>query len=355
MSRILLAKRIPILSILLMSGLISATALASRQSGTGKPWASSLVSEKPTARVIVDEHLGGHSGKLKTVIANTSSPLAGIEVKGSCESLRWLGLQGQEIEEVYCDDGPLLAPSRAGAWALYETAGPPRIELLSRDRMAGGSIEGRLAPVNVAPKVLALRPRAEKADGLLEGYRIGTYPRRPARYGPQYEPPEGFIEVSEDTLNLPLSRSFSLGEFLTKDQHEVWPKFLALDMRLIDKLELVIEELREMGHDATSLFVMSGYRTPHYNGDGSGGRSRLSRHIYGDAADVWLDETGDGRMDDLNGDGRSSIEDARVLAAAASRVQDRYPDLVGGIGVYGPRGARGPFVHIDLRGRRARW
>ncbi|MFW5878993.1 MAG: D-Ala-D-Ala carboxypeptidase family metallohydrolase, partial [Myxococcota bacterium] len=200
-----------------------------------------------------------------------------------------------------------------------------------------------------------LSPAAEKTHGVLDGYRIGTYPPRPRNYGPSYEPPAGYIQVGEQSRHLPISQSFRLGEFLTKNQHERWPKYQVLDMRLIDKLELVIEELREMGYEADHLFIMSGYRTPEYNGAGVGGRARYSRHIYGDAADVWLDSTGDGRMDDLNGDGRSDIRDARVLAEAVDRVERQYPDLVGGVGVYGPKEPRGPFVHIDIRGRRARW
>ena len=60
---------------------------------------------------------------------------------------------------------------------------------------------------------------------------------------------------------------------------------------------------------------MSGFRTPQYNvaGGNTGGRAGLSRHMYGDAADVFIDNDGDGVMDDLNRDGRSSIEDARVI------------------------------------------
>jgi hypothetical protein len=77
--------------------------------------------------------------------------------------------------------------------------------------------------------------------------------------------------------------------------------------------------------------------------------------MYGDAMDVAIDNDGDGLMDDLNGDGRVTVKDARVLAAAADRVEKAYPDLVGGIGIYAPTGAHHGFVHIDTRGYRARW
>ena len=52
--------------------------------------------------------------------------------------------------------------------------------------------------------------------------------------------------------------------------------------------------------------VMSGFRTPRYNhsGGNTAGRANLSRHMYGDAADVFVDNDRNGSMDDINGDGR---------------------------------------------------
>ena len=58
---------------------------------------------------------------------------------------------------------------------------------------------------------------------------------------------------------------------------------------------------------------------------------------------------------DLNGDGRIDARDAAVLAEAAERVEQAHPELVGGVGIYRGNGAHGPFVHIDTRGKRARW
>ena len=40
---------------------------------------------------------------------------------------------------------------------------------------------------------------------------------------------------------------------------------------------------------------------------------------------------------------------------AVERVERRYPDLIGGAGVYPDNGAHGPFIHIDARGYRSRW
>jgi hypothetical protein len=50
--------------------------------------------------------------------------------------------------------------------------------------------------------------------------------------------------------------------------------------------------------------------------------------MYGDAMDIYIDNDGDGRMDDLDGNGRVDFADAEVLAAAADRVEKKYPTFV---------------------------
>lgn len=152
-----------------------------------------------------------------------------------------------------------------------------------------------------------------------------------------------------------ISEHFRLRDFLTKGQVGIWPKYLVLRDELVDKLELVIQDLNSNGILVRRLSVMSGFRTPAYNGPGGEGRSGLSRHMYGDAADVFVDNDGDGRMDDLNRDGRVDHRDARVILEAVDRVERRHPALAGGVGVYRANSAHGPFAHVDVRGWRARW
>jgi uncharacterized protein YcbK (DUF882 family) len=202
-----------------------------------------------------------------------------------------------------------------------------------------------------------LIPFAEKQNGRVGLYRVGRWPGevRPPR-SDAYRVPAGFIEVTEDEQAVAVSTNFTLGQFLTKDQRTVWPKILVLDERLIDKLELVISELRISGYRADGLSVLSGFRTPQYNARGlNSGRSPDSRHQYGDAADVFVDADGDGRMDDLNHDGRVDVQDAVVFARIVERVEAKEPSLVGGIGTYRATPSHGPFVHVDARGQRARW
>ena len=53
---------------------------------------------------------------------------------------------------------------------------------------------------------------------------------------------------------------------------------------LVDKLELIIDDLAAHGHPDAHLVIMSGFRTPEYNArgiGGRGGRARDSRHQFG--------------------------------------------------------------------------
>jgi hypothetical protein len=204
---------------------------------------------------------------------------------------------------------------------------------------------------------ITLRPFSDKVKGRVGGYRMGYWPfeRRRVR-SEAYAGLDGFIEVTRENQDTQLSEHFRLRDFLTKDQRDVWPKYLVLDTKLIDKLELVIDDLVSRGYDVRQVSVMSGFRTPQYNRRGVGrGRADASRHQYGDAADVFVDNDRNGRMDDLNRDGRVDTRDARILLDAVDRVEAKYPGLVGGAGVYAATRAHGPFAHIDARGKRARW
>jgi hypothetical protein len=203
-----------------------------------------------------------------------------------------------------------------------------------------------------------LVPFDEKEKGRVGSYRMGLWPgeRRAPRSG-AYVNPDGFIEVTPETEETPVSEHFRLKDFLTHDQRPVWPKYLVLSEALVDKLELTITALQRRGIHAERLAILSGFRTPQYNAKGvrRGGRARDSRHQFGDAADVFVDSNGDGRMDDLNRDGRVNSRDARLLAQAVESVERENADLVGGLAIYPATRAHGPFVHVDVRGVKARW
>ncbi|HEX6096741.1 MAG TPA: hypothetical protein VF432_10495 [Thermoanaerobaculia bacterium] len=207
--------------------------------------------------------------------------------------------------------------------------------------------------------VVTLVPRSQKRAGKVGTYQLGSWPfesggtPRTARYAA----PEGFIQVTPANQDFQVSEHFRLRQFLTKDQTKVWPKYLVLDPLLIDKLELTIQELQKEGVRVEHVHVMSGFRTPRYNSGGgnTSGRANLSRHMYGDGSDVYVDNNRDGYPDDITGDGRVTTADAEKFGRAAERVEKRYRSLIGGIGIYPACCGHGPFTHVDVRGVRARW
>ncbi|UTA47865.1 D-Ala-D-Ala carboxypeptidase family metallohydrolase [Simiduia sp. 21SJ11W-1] len=203
-------------------------------------------------------------------------------------------------------------------------------------------------------QIFVLEPATHIKQGKLNGYRIGEYP--PARHGlKSYAAPTGYIEVQSSMLQLPVSPHFTLGQFLCK-QASGYPKYLVLRPRLLQKLELLLQDLNQEGIATDGLVVMSGYRTPFYNR--SIGNVSASRHLYGGAADVYVDVLPkNGVMDDLNGDGKVNLADATYLYERADKLVKNTgrQDLVGGVGRYGANSAHGPFVHVDVRGEAARW
>jgi hypothetical protein len=75
----------------------------------------------------------------------------------------------------------------------------------------------------------------------------------------------------------------------------------------------VPEAVHRTGIRTDSLAIMSGYRTPWYN-RAIGNWPKSSRHVYGGAADIFIDvNPRDGQMDDLNHDGKINKNDADYL------------------------------------------
>lgn len=229
-------------------------------------------------------------------------------------------------------------------WSAPRGAGLRRIHLVGP--------EGR---DTLSVHAFVMVPFDSLRDGSLNGYQVGDYPEE--RYGgmDRYRRPRGFVEVTAENRGALVSPRFRLGQFLCK-QAGGWPKYVVLQERLLWKLEAAADELDRRGLDGGGLVVMSGYRTPAYNR--AIGQSRYSRHMYGDAADVFVDRSPrDGRMDDLDGDGRATVADADVLHRIVDALSRRSPTnrWVGGLGKYPANAAHGPFVHVDARGYRARW
>jgi hypothetical protein len=276
--------------------------------------------------------LRGKSGKLQAVFRTPGEDLGAEEADP-----HYAGIVDESGHEVVEQD---VAPSQPG---IYKLA----VELDKARR-----------PVSDL-QLVTLVPFAEKKKERIGLYYLGSWPYESGGKprSSAYANPSGFIEVTRQNKDTPVSEHFALGQFLTKDQFDVWPKYLLLDENLLDKLELTVQELKAEGVRVDHVHVMSGFRTPRYNksGGNTGGRANLSRHMYGDAADVYVDNNRDGQPDDITGDGRVDTADAEKFAQAAEKVEARQPALVGGVGIYKACCGHGPFTHVDTRGYRARW
>ena len=207
-------------------------------------------------RALVQD-LHGQSGKLKAVIRAPNADLA--EEADPTLSATFQGPSGQEIAR-----SKLAAPPDPGIYKLAVQLGK-----MSR-------------PVEDL-RIITMVPFSQKKDERIGLYYLGRWPYENGGKprAAAYANPRGFIEVTRENRSTPVSEHFALGDFLTKDQHDVWPKYLLLEPKLLDKLELTVQELQGEGHRVDHVFVMSGFRTPRYNkgGGNPGGRANLSRHM----------------------------------------------------------------------------
>ena len=203
--------------------------------------------------------------------------------------------------------------------------------------------------------IFVLVPFKQVKKGYLNGYRIGQYPTEIFKQLPVYKPPKGFIEITTDNQDLLLSPHFRLNQFLCKQQSG-YPKYIVLREILLLKLELVLQKVNEHDIPCETFHIMSGYRTPFYNH--AIGNVKYSRHQWGDAVDIFIDENpADDMIDDLNKDGVHNWKDAAIIYDIIDGMYGKkfYEKFVGGLGRYRKTPNHGPFVHLDARGYRARW
>jgi hypothetical protein len=217
-------------------------------------------------------------------------------------------------------------------------------------------VEGPKKKEPIDLHVFVMVPASAAQGGVLNGYQIGQYPARALNGNPIYSPPAGFIEVTPKNENTRLSPHFLLKQFVCKQgAPNDFPKYVVLHERLIQKLEAVLHQVNAIGFDVKTLHVMSGYRTPYYNH--TLGDVPYSLHQWGRAADVFVDKDDRGVMDDLNGDGHVDIQDSKYLYDMVERLLARpgLQTLQGGMGFYAATSGHPPFVHLDVRGTKARW
>ena len=209
---------------------------------------------------------------------------------------------------------------------------------------------------------------------------IGTYPTA-SKNKKFYTRPAYWYKVTETNENLRISPHFRIGDFdlhfpyTTPQSPELnqYPQYVAINPKLVVKLESIMDGLKEKGVEVETLGILAGYRSPGYNHwkkqqGGVGGKytKGLSSHMYGAAADFYVDRDGDGVMDDMNGDGKIDQTDAfwirdEIVDAIDCQALGDNSGLAGGCGTYGEhdvpdRSPQTPNLHVDVRGfEYARW
>lgn len=254
--------------------------------------------------------------------------------------------EGKSREYVFEAPAGIISQKEGNKWKFQS---PPKKGLYKAriyDRQSGDSL---------TIHIFVMIPFSGFKGEYLNGYRIGAYPAIPWKKLPIYKPPHGVIEVTEENQETFLTPHFQLKQFLCK-QESGYPKYVVLREPLLLKLELILERVNEKGFKAETFNILSGYRTPYYNK--VIGNVKYSRHQYGGAADIFIDEDPkDDLMDDINKDGRIDYRDAAILYDIIDEMYGKpwYVTFVGGLGLYRKTPAHGPFVHVDVRGFHARW
>ena len=275
----------------------------------------------------------GSSGEVKLAFSMPAQQISyPLDVHGDPTGLLYAWVRNGETVPVTAPKplagAKVSAPVKAGFYHLT---------LIKGDRQR--PVEGLTLAVLV--------PFEEKEGAMLHGYRIGTYLAE--RVTGKTPPPQGFLEINTADLEIPITKHLHVGDFLNHDQQGVWPSYAAVNPKLLDKLELVIQEIaRWHGERALvnlDIDVHSGFRAPEHNRT-IRRAARDSQHQYGDAADVAIDADGDGKI---------TATDSRMVGLAVEIVELKHPELVGGMGLYTSGHASTNYVHIDVRGRRARW
>ena len=242
-------------------------------------------------------------------------------------------------------DGGALARTGPREWAWTAPAEPG----LSRILVTAASGE------TITLHVFTLVPFDHSTDAI-GGYAIGDYQDTPMGGNPAYDEPPGFVRVTPENRDTPVSPHFTLGQFLAK-QESGWPKYLALSGPLLLKLERVLYAVNAAGVPARGAHRH--VRVP------DAGLQRVDREHDGlQPPPLRRRRRRLRRRGRRRRDGPTSTATATSPSPTPSGSRPSWrgwptgrgtPPLVGGLGVYSPAPHRGPFVHVDTRGEPVRW
>ena len=261
------------------------------------------------------------------------------------------------------------APLQPGNYLIELQINREEICLKTTDGQETVLGSGRQSNSTTRFMMLVQYPYDRDGDGQLAGSPVGIYPNEDAENASTYvamrrdlyRPPEWFVKLTPEVADLHVSQHFRLKDFAPDADLEKGPAFIVLSFRLIERLESLIMELKASGHEVETLKIARGFLTPNQqlqlNRKGAD-LTEFTRHIYGDAAVLFVDVDGDGLMDDLNRDGEIDVADAEFLGSIVDGIERKVRKF-GGMGLLAmpkdPNLPRTPCIAIDMRGSRARW
>lgn len=238
-------------------------------------------------------------------------------------------------------------------------------------------------PFQVVLKCLVPLKIDSLKEGKVNGFEVGKYPDptnpddlknvdNPAAvksHADIYQPPKLFYPVTKETYRLRIFKNYTLGEFDLDPRFLslTYPRYVVIHPNILQKIDLLETVVRDAGVHLTKFKIFYGYRSPAYNlgsreEDGNKTlKSGFSIHMYGLAVDILIDEDDNLVLDDLNGDGETTEEDAKTLLHYVNQLDkqlvEKGSELVGGAGWYPhhdfwERGEyiQSPYVHMDARG-----
>lgn len=195
----------------------------------------------------------------------------------------------------------------------------------------------------------------EKIDQILDGFGTISFSELDNHYKDYTDPEVKFRdELSEKTYYIVQGNDVfkyivgknRISQFLCMDNYYASnaesPESHQKQYWLVDKnllymiLDLMLE-LEKQGFDKDGFIVRESHRHPRKN-KARGGAS-LSQHIFGTAADLTIE--------DINRDGKIEDEDKQIVLDILENIVGNK----GGLGLY----PRTLTVHLDTRGKRARW
>jgi Peptidase M15 len=116
-------------------------------------------------------------------------------------------------------------------------------------------------------------PTVPKSSSFPSGYNY------PSHSSASYQPPLRFLDLSGVSASTKVAPNFTVGELM-----QSWKgKYGVYQVHMVDKIQSIRSQT------GGALHVNSGYRNPSYNS--SVGGATYSRHMYGDAVDMWSSAT----------------------------------------------------------------